>query len=88
MLLAMRSIQDQFDTYNDMNSSESITQFVFFGYAGKAGIDNAEASVLWQKVDVDNSGLVSFAEFRNWAADLVSEATINRLAEDERKNVA
>ena len=49
----------------------------------KAGIQQPEAAKLWNAVDKDGSGLLSLAEFRTWAAELQSEATLKKLDADE-----
>lgn len=87
-VVTMLAIKDKFDTYNDLNSAEEITQFVFFGYSTKAGVTQEVATKLWNMIDTSGNGLISFQEFRDWADELRSAARINRLAEEEKKYMA
>ena len=85
MVVAMRGIKAKFEEYNDMDSKQrkTISLFEFTGFAEQAGIPREETNELWALLDADDSGTVSFAEFRQWVIDLTGPDAIARLAKEE-----
>ena len=85
LVVAMRGIKDKFEENNDMDSKvrTSVTFFEFQGFSEKAGIPYEDMMALWALVDADNSGTISFNEFRQWMIDLTGPDAIARLAKEE-----
>jgi len=89
-VVSMGKMRQKFEKHHELKGGRTwaMSQVEFLGFAQDSGIPRDDASILWQRVDADGNGTISFEEFRTWVEELTSPDAHIKLAKLEAEELA